>query len=165
MSGGGLTWNLVKRANASGSGTAEVWTATAPATARLSSVKITAKGSKTGYDTYLFVTSIEGSGGVGASAAVSAKSGTPTVTLTTTEAGSLVFGVGNDWDRAVSRVVGLNQISYDQWLDTSTGDTYWVQNETYPPLIPSGASVTLNDTSPTNDRWNFVAVEILAEGD
>jgi hypothetical protein len=49
----------------------------------------------------------------------------------------------------------------DQWVDTTTGDTYWVQNETFPPALPLGAAVTLNDASPTTDRWNFVGVEIL----
>jgi hypothetical protein len=50
-------------------------------------------------------------------------------------------------------------------LDFSTGDTYWVQNETYPPVISAGTTITLNDTQPTPtptiDRCNFVGVEIL----
>jgi hypothetical protein len=74
-----------------------------------------------------------------------------------------VYGVGNDWETAIARTPGLNQIIDNQWIDTRTGDTYWVQNETFPPAIPAGASVTLNDTAPTNGRWNFVAVEILAQ--
>jgi hypothetical protein len=67
------------------------------------------------------------------------------------------------WDNAIARTVGINRILDNQWLDTSTGDTYWVQNETFPPIVPVGAVVTLDDTAPTSDRWNFVAVEILID--
>jgi len=34
--------------------------------------------------------------------------------MTTTKAASLVFGVGNDWDRAVGRTLGANQTSVHQ---------------------------------------------------
>jgi Bacterial Ig domain/Lysyl oxidase len=162
VSGAGLNWKLVKRANAQ-SGTAEIWTATAPSSARLTNATVTAKQSKTGYDMSLYLIAVQGTGGIGASAAASASSGAPTVTLQTTKAGSLVYGVGNDYDGAVARTVGYNQILDNQWLDSVTGDTYWVQNQTYPPLIPVGASVTLNDTAPTKDRWNFVSIEIIAD--
>jgi Bacterial Ig domain len=162
VSGAGLSWKLVKRANAQ-SGTAEIWTATAPSSANLTNATVTAKQSKAGYDMSLYLIAIQGTGGIGASAAASASSGAPTVTLKTTKAGSLVYGVGNDYDRAVGRIVGTNQIPDNQWLDSGTGDTYWVQNQTYPPLIPAGAFVTLNDTAPTNDRWNFVSIEIIAD--
>jgi hypothetical protein len=162
VSGGGLSWTLVKRANAQ-AGTAEVWTAQSPSSARLTNARITAKQSRTGYDMNLYVIAVQGTGGIGASAAASAGSGAPTVTLTTTKAGSLIYGVGNDWDNALARVIGLNQKMDNQWLDNGTGDTYWVQNQTYPPLIPAGASMTLNDSAPTNDRWNFVAVELTAD--
>ena len=111
----------------------------------------------------LYVIAVQGTNGIGASVAASASSGAPAVTIKTTSAGSLLYGVGEDWDRAAARTVGINQILDNQWLETATGDTYWTQNQTYPPLIPAGASVILNDTSPTNDRWNFVGVEILAE--
>jgi PKD repeat protein len=160
VTGAGLTWTLVKRAN-SQFGTAEVWAATA-ATA-LSNATVTAKGAKTGYDLSLYVIAVQGTAGIGNSAAASAQSGPPSVTLQTTKAGSLIYGVGNDWSNAVARTPGANQILDNQWLDTRTGDTYWVQNETFPPFISAGASVTLNDTAPTTDRWNFVAVEILGK--
>jgi hypothetical protein len=83
----------------------------------------------------LYVIAVQGTNGIAASAAASAKTGAPSVTLTTTKAGSLIWGVGNDYDRAAARTVGTNQILDNQWLDTATGDTYWVQNQTYPPLI------------------------------
>ena len=164
VSGAGVTWTLVKRANAQ-AGTAEIWTANAPLTAPLNNATVTAKQSKTGYDVSLYVICVQGTNGIGTSVAASATSGAPTVALKTTAAGSLLYATGNDWDNAVARVAGTNQILDNPWLDPSTGDTYWTQNQTYPPLIPAGSTVILNDTAPTNDRWNFVAVEILADGD
>jgi hypothetical protein len=157
VSGAGLSWRLVKRANAQ-AGTAEIWAATA-ATA-LTSAQVTAKQTKGGYDMSLTVIAVQEAAGTGATAAASAPSGAPMVTLTTTKVASLVYGVGNDWDSATARTVGVNQLLDHQWLDTKTGDTYWVQNLTG-PTGPAGSVVTLNDTVPTTDRWNFAAVEIL----
>jgi hypothetical protein len=79
--------------------------------------------------------------------------------LTTTGAGSWVWGVGNDWDRAVARVVGAGQTKVDEYL-ASVGDTFWVQSQSAPGGA-AGSLVTLNDASPTTDRWNFAAIEIL----
>jgi len=87
---------------------------------------------------------------VGASKGASAVTGAPTASLTTTAAGSWVFAVGNDWDRAVDRTLGPNQTLVSQVTD-SAGDTYWVQSTTTPTASPS-TLVTINDTAPTNDR-------------
>jgi len=155
VSGAGLTWTLVKRANAQ-LGTAEIWQATtaAPVTGTVTSTQ--ARG---GYDQSLTVVAIQGTSGVGASATAGASSGAPTVSLTTAGAGSLVFGVGNDWDNAIARTLGANQVFQHQWVDSRIGDTYWVQNTTT-PSGPAGSVVVLNDTAPTGDRWNFAAVEV-----
>jgi hypothetical protein len=158
VSGAGLSWTLVKRANAQ-FGTAEVWTALAPNA--LTNANVTASQSRTGYRMSLYVVAYQGVGGVGNSVAASASTGAPSVTVTASKAASLFYAVGNDWDRAVARVVGTNQILDDQWVDTTTGDTDWVQNETFPPALSLGTAVTLNDASPTTDRWNIVGVEIL----
>ncbi len=158
VSGAGLTWKLVTRADKSG-GDAEIWEAVA--TAKLTNAQVTATQSSKGYDEYLDVVSIQGTSGVGASAQASANSGAPTVTLTTTEPQSLVFGVGNDYNKAVARTPGANQVLLGQWLDTGTGDTYWSQN-TALQSGAAGSAVTLNDTSPTTDPWNLAAVEVLA---
>ena len=164
VSGAGLSWKLVQRANAQ-SGTAEVWTANAPSNAPLTNVTVTATQARSGYDMSLYVIAVQGTDGIGASVAASASRGAPTLTVKTTAAGSLLYAVGEDWSRAAGRTVGTNQILDNQWLDTATGDTYWTQNQTYPPLIPAGATVILNNTAPTSDRWNFVGIEILAEQD
>jgi hypothetical protein len=158
VTGAGLTWSLVSRANAS-AGDAEIWQATAAST--LSGVKVTATSSIKGYRMYLNVIAVQGTGGVGASAKASAATGAPQLSLVTTQPQSLVFGVGNDWDNATARTPGANQLLLNQWLDTSTGDTYWTQQYTA-QTGPAGSTVTLNDTAPTTDRWNFATVEVLA---
>ena len=102
----------------------------------------------------------EDSSGVGASQTANVATGAPTVSLTTTSSDSLVYGVGDDWDTAKARTVGTGQGIVDQWVDTGSGDTFWVQGQTN--AVPNvGSAVVLNDTAPTTDRWNMTAVEIL----
>jgi hypothetical protein len=158
VTGAGLTWKLLKRANAA-PGDAEVWSATA--SAPLSNATVTATASKAGFHMFLNVIGISGTAGTGAVASGSALNGAPSVSLVTTQPQSLVFAVGNDWSRAVTHVPGTNQVIENQLLDTTTGDTYWTQN-TSVQSGAAGSTVVMNDTSPTNDYWNLVAVEILS---
>ena len=158
VSGAGLTWSLKQRSNTQ-LGTSEIWTATAPAT--LVNASVTATQAAGGFDQSLTVVAFRGAGGTGAAAAGGAASGAPSVSLTTTRAGSLVYGVGNDWDTAVARVVGTNQTIVHQWVDSGVGDTFWVQALSA-PVAAAGAIATMNDTSPTADQWNLAAIEILA---
>lgn len=95
----------------------------------------------------------------GSTAAASAFTGAPSVSLTTTRAGSWVWGVGNDWDRATARTVGVNQTKVDEFL-ASVGDTMWVQRQTSATPI-SGTRVPLINTAPTTDSWNLAAIEVL----
>ena len=155
VSGAGLTWTLVVRAS-SQLGTSEIWQATAASPVTGS---VTSTPTRKGYDQSLTVVAIQASAGVGASAAAGAGSGAPTASLVTTEAGSLAFGVGNDWDNAVARTLGANQVVQHQWVDARVGDTFWVQR-ILGSTGPAGSVVTLNDTAPTDDRWNFAAVEV-----
>jgi hypothetical protein len=157
ISGAGLTWRLVQRVNARG-GASEIWTATA-ATA-LANVTVTSTQAQAGFSQTLTVVAFRNARGVGASASANAASGAPTVSVTTTAAGSLVYGAGNDYDRAVSRTAGSGQAIVHQWLDTVSGDSYWVQ-DWVTPNTTAGSVVTVNDTAPTNDRWNLAAVEIV----
>ncbi len=167
ITGGGLTWVLVKRSNVQ-SGTAEIWRAFAANP--LSNVKVTATLSQsvqssitvmsfTGVDT----TGSNGSGAVGTSVATNARSGAPTASLVTTRNNSWVFGVGNDYDNAIVRTPGASQSLVHQDL-TSAGDTYWVQRQTAPTPV-AGTSVTINDTAPTGDRYNLAIVEVLPSTD
>src|SRR4029077_17014649 len=89
-----------------------------------------------------------------------APTGAPDIPLPGVIAGDWVFAVGNDWDRAVARVAVSGQVLVHQKVDSAVGDTYWVQSTTAPS--PANALVDIHDTSPTNDRWNYAAVEIVA---
>ena len=157
VTGGGVTWTLVKRANAQ-PGDSEVWVANAPNVLTSATVKSTL--AKTGYSQSLTVIAMEGVKGAGAAVAGSAATGAPSVNLTTTGGTSLVFAVGNDWDRAVARTLPANWVTLDQWVNTSVGDTYWTQY-TNNPTGAAGSVITVNDTAPTNDHWNLVAVELV----
>ncbi len=160
VTGAGLTWTLVKRANGQ-SGDAEVWQATARSV--LSSAAVTSTESAKGFGQSLTVIAMEGVSGVGASVAGSAASGAPNVSLTTTAATSLVFAVGHDWDNAIARGLPNGWVLLDQWLNTGAGDTFWSQY-TNTPTGPAGSVVTVNDTAPTSDQWNLVAVELKNAG-
>jgi hypothetical protein len=161
VSGGGLTWKLASRANAS-PGDAEVWEAMATTATTISS--ITATLTAAGYDESLSVVAMEAADGFGATAHASGSSGAPHLTLKTEAATSLVFAAGNDWDHAVSRKLPVGWVMLDQWLNTDTGDTYWSQY-TNQPTGKAGTSVSVGDTAPTNDHWNLAAVELVNSGD
>jgi chitodextrinase len=159
VTGGGLTWRLRRRANTQ-AGTAEIWSTNAPST--LTNASVTATRGSGSYVGSITVVSFTGADLAvdGATAAASASSGAPSVSLTTTRASSWVWGVGNDWDKATARTVGPNQTLVDQFLP-SVGDTLWVQRQN--AATPFAATpVTLNDTAPTADRWNFAAIEVLS---
>jgi hypothetical protein len=160
VSGAGLTWHLVTRAN-SQFGDAEIWWATAPTA--LAGATVTSTPALSGYDQSLSVIAVQMSKGIGASIAGGAASGGPTVSLTTTEAGSLVFAVGHDWDNAIERTLGSNQVMLHQFLDARAGDTSWSQY-TSQVTGPAGTVVMLNDTAPTSDRWDMAAVELRGDG-
>src|SRR5207237_296041 len=98
--------------------------------------------------------------GIGTSAGGNALSGAPTVSVTTTRPQSLVYGVGNDFDRTVARTMAAGQSLMHQYLGPA--DSHWVQTLTAGAVAATGTTVQLKDTGPTNDRWNFAAVEILA---
>lgn len=156
VTGAGLTWSLVKRANSKG-GTSEIWTA--QASGALTNATITSTPKTTGYDQSLTVLAFTGASGIGASASAGKNTGAPTVALTTTQPGSWVFGVGNDDTGATARTVGANQALLNQWIDTNHGKTFWVQNQ-LATTPNAGTVITINDTAPTTHVWNLAAVEI-----
>jgi hypothetical protein len=158
VSGAGLTWTLVRRTNTQ-SGSAEVWQALAPTP--LANASVQSVLSRSGYHQSLTLVVLSGASGIGASAGASAGAGAPTAQITTTRAGSWIFGVGNDYDSAIARTLGPGQTMVHQWVETTLGDTYWVQRATS-PAGAVGSVVTVNDTAPTVDRWNLTAVEVLA---
>jgi beta-lactam-binding protein with PASTA domain len=156
IAGAGLTWTRVQRA-ATQFGVAEIWTARASAV--LTNVTVSSTQSSTGVHQSLTVIAFTGVGGVGASSAGGASTGAPAASLTTTAAGSVVYAVGNDWDRAVARTLAAGQTKVHEFVDTAVGDTFWV--EAAAGTIPAaGASVTLGATAPTSDQWNLAIVEL-----
>jgi hypothetical protein len=159
VSGGGLTWALVKRTNAQ-SGSAEIWGAFA--TNKLTGITVSATLSQSIISsiTVMSFAGVNPNGAIGAVGSNNATTGAPTASLVTTGNNSLVLGVGNDYDNAIARTVGTGQTLIHQDL-TSAGDTYWVQMKS--SAIPaSGTTVTINDTAPTQDRFNLSIVEVLA---
>jgi hypothetical protein len=164
VSGGGLTWVLVQRTNVQ-RGTAEIWRAFAASPLQGASVTATLSQSVVSSLTVMSFSGVDtsgtnGSGAIGNKGTGNANPGVPSATLTTTRNGSLVVGVGNDWDNAVARTPGPGQTLVHQDL-ASVGDTYWVQMPSN--VIPSsGTSVAVNDTAPTRDRFNLSILEVLA---
>jgi Bacterial Ig domain/Lysyl oxidase len=159
--GAGLKWRLVKRANAS-AGDSEIWTARAPRI--FDAARITATFADSRFDTSLTVIAMEGVNGVGTAAGASGLTGAPQVKLKTRSATSLVFAAGNDWDRAVPRILPAGWVSLNQWLDDHAGNTFWSQY-TNQPTGHAGTVVNVRAASPANDRWNLVAVELVGSGD
>jgi hypothetical protein len=164
VSGGGLTWTLVARENKALGG-AEVWVARA--SGALSEAPITARITKTrpgsptwhGYDETITVAAFKNSPGLGAVAKFSSKKGAATGTLTTTEANSWVWAVGDDWLASIPRTVPAGQTLWHQAFD-SVGDTYWVQS-TEGLTKEAGTPVTINDPAPTKDPFDLILVEVL----
>ncbi|MGZ4727253.1 MAG: hypothetical protein ACXWB2_06005, partial [Acidimicrobiales bacterium] len=97
--GGGVTWRLRQRTNAR-AGTAEVWTAVAPSVVTNATVRATHAGSFVGSITIATFIGADTTTD-GAIGTANGATGAPSGSLTTTRAGSWVWGVGNDWDRAV----------------------------------------------------------------
>jgi len=162
VSGGGLTWTLVARANGR-SGSSEIWRAFSTGTLSGQAITATLSQSVGASLTVLSFTGVDPTGtngvnAIGATATASARSGAPTASVVTTRNNSLVVGVGNDYDNAVARTLGSGQKLVHQFL-TPAGDTYWVQMSS--AVTPTaGSTVTINDTAPTGDQYNLAIAEV-----
>ena len=117
-----------------------------------------------GYDQQLTVIAVQESLGAGASAAAGGASGLPEVSLTTDEAGTLVYAVGADSSSATARKLASNQVLLAEDLDATGNNTFWSQYQGA-TTGPAGEVVTLGDTAPSGDHWNMAAVEIHGDGD
>jgi hypothetical protein len=157
VTGAGLSWTLLKRSNAQ-AGTSEIWAA--KATDYLNGVSVTSQPGSGSFDGSLTVVAFRNAAGPGVVGQSSAPTGAPDVFIPGVTAGNWVFAVGNDWDRAVARTPSAGQVLVHQFLDTRTGDTFWVQSTSAPST--ANALVDIHDTAPTNDRWNYAAVEVVA---
>jgi Domain of unknown function (DUF4082)/Fibronectin type III domain/Bacterial Ig domain len=156
VTGAGLTWTLAKRSNGQ-SGDAEIWWARASGT--VTSQTVVATPSAAGFHGSLTVVAFARAAGIGAVAAASAATGAPDLPVANTGAGSWVYAVGNDWDNATARTVAGGQVIVHQRVDTSGGDTFWVQSTTAPNA--AAGTVDIHDSAPTSDRWNYAGIEVL----
>ncbi len=158
VTGGGLNWTLVRRTNAQ-FGTAEIWRAFA--TTPLSHTTVTAALSQNipASITLVAFADVNIATPVGAVGGGSSATGAPTASLITQSADSWVFGVGTDWDHAVARSLGPNQVMVHQNLDPNDYTT-WVQRQNA-TIQPAGTVVTINNIAPVSDRWNLSIVEIM----
>jgi hypothetical protein len=157
VTGGGLTWHLVKRSS-SQAGDSEVWAARAARV--LHGVTVRATPSQDGFDGMLSVLGFQNASKVGVAAAAGATSGAPSFYVPAVQEGSWVLAGGNDWDGATARVPVASQVLRRQWVDTAAGDTFWVQS--LRRSTTTQRLVTVRDTAPTNHRWNYVGLEVVA---
>jgi hypothetical protein len=158
VTGLGLTWRLVRRAN-SQAGDAEIWTTRAPSVVRR--VRVTSTPAFGGYAQQLFVVAMSGAAGIGATGMASGPNGPPSVLLTTKGAGSYVMSVGNDWTDAIARTLSSGQTLFGGWVDSTHKNTFWEQGPPRPVRL-AGSKVVLGDTAPVTDRWNMAAMEVRA---
>lgn len=156
VSGGGLTWTKLGADNKQ-LGDAEVWSARV--TGVLTGAKITAKQNIACWDEALTVVAYKNATGTGNATTSDAPKGAPTGTLTTSQANSWVWAAGDDWLASIPRTPGPSQTVEHSATD-KVGDTYWVQS-TAAPTPAGGTPVTINDTAPTQDPYNYVLVEVL----
>jgi Domain of unknown function (DUF4082)/Fibronectin type III domain/Bacterial Ig domain len=156
VTGAGLTWTLAIRDN-SRFGDSEIWYARASGTLTAQTVKATPLAS--GFHGSLTVIAFAKAAGIGVSGGSSAASGAPDLPVVGTGTGSWVYAVGNDWDNAIARTPVSGQVIVHQRVDTTTGDTFWVQSTTVPNT--AAGTVDLHDSAPTTDQWNYVGVEVL----
>jgi len=157
VSGAGLTWELLVRSNTQ-AGTAEIWAARASGI--LSGVNVTSRPGFAGFHGSMTVIAFSNAAGTSVVGRAGAPTGPPNIYLPGVIAGDWVFAFGNDWDRATARVPASGQVLVHQRVDTGVGDTFWVQSTAAP--ASANALVEIRDTSPTNDQWNYAAVEIVA---
>ncbi|HLM86775.1 MAG TPA: Ig-like domain-containing protein [Solirubrobacteraceae bacterium] len=164
VSGGGLTWTLVGRDNTA-RGDAEIWVARAsgvltddPITAAVNEL---APGSPTGhgYDETITVVAFKNAPGIGPVATFDSTKGAASGTLTTTQAKTWVWAIGDDWLASVPRKVPGNQKLWHEATDP-VGDTYWVQS-TKGIARKAGKTVKINDPKPKTDPFDLVLVDIL----
>jgi len=131
--------------------------------ARIVDDHLRATRNASGYSGSMTILSFTGANtsSIGAVAKASATTGLPTLNITATTTGSIVLAAGNDWDGAAARTVGTGQTLVHQYLQTTTGDTYWAQKTTAASV--GGQVITINDIAPTpsTHQWNLAAIEIL----
>jgi type II secretory pathway pseudopilin PulG len=155
VSGAGLAWTRAVGTNGA-NGDAEIWTASTSSV--LKGAIVTATEGISGHDESLVVVAYDGAGGVGATNASSSAAGAPSVTLVPKMTGSVIAGVGQDWNASIARTLGANQTLVYQMPDPAHNDTRWVQSVDGTQTM--GIPTVVDDTAPTNDSYDLAAIEI-----
>jgi hypothetical protein len=157
VSGAGLSWHLVKRST-SQPGDSEIWAARTDGALHDRAIKaVPAAG---GFDGMLSVFAFRNAARVSVAAAAGATGSAPSFYLPAIQEGSWVFAAANNWDHAVAPVPVAGQVIRNQWVNAGSDDTFWVQALARPTTAQR--LVTIADTVPTGDRWNYVGVEVVA---
>ena len=163
VSGGGLAWTLVTRANLQ-FGDAEIWTADAPAALPAAAITSTLLRHRTGNDYIhlLRVVAFTGVNGIGTSNAASGQTvAIATVSITAQAAGSVIYAVGEDWTNGVARTFPVGQVQDVQMIGADL-DTFWVQRTAAP--IAAAGPIAFTATSAAQpapgDRWNLAIIEL-----
>lgn len=174
VSGAGLTWTLAGRKGKTGAtgqiaggtaqdGCVEVWwaySASALTSQTVTSTRNTGTGIGSEHSLQVEVlTGAETTWG-GAIAANAAASAAPTVTVTTTQAGSWIFGVISDWNQAGLGTAGSGVTIISEY-NPSGQITIHNLRETA-STSSSGTAVTINLTAPATEQYNMLGVEIRA---
>jgi uncharacterized membrane protein len=164
VSGGGLTWEPVSRANTQ-PGDAEIWRAFAASPLSNVSVSATLAQSAAWSITVVTFTGADasgtnGSGAIGSTGIFGGASGAPAGSVQTTRAGSWVLGVGADGSSAATIAPDSNQVVVHQYPATDVNNSYWVQRQNT-PTASVGSAVSIDDTAPTADAYNLALVEVL----
>jgi hypothetical protein len=144
---------------------AEVWVADIPATAP-GSMTVTATvpaGTNAMVAPLVLTGALPAASQTGATAGNHSNNATPTVSLTTTAAGSFVVGGVANWSNSVFPTVPAGQTVVFNGITMETVQpntaSAWVQAASSP--VASGTIVTINDTAPTNIEYAMAIAEIL----
>lgn len=120
----------------------------------------------TSNSTYKFggnVIRFSGASGIGASSKANAYSGSPSVSITTTQANSAIVVVVGDWNSALgTQTFTSNGGAGSPTLLTGypgSGFTYGVGIAYYPDAGTAGAK-TVGMSEPTGQKWAIIAVEV-----
>jgi hypothetical protein len=164
ITGGGLTWANVGRINTN-AGSTEVWRAFAPISQNFG-LTFTMSASTVSFNFVVVgivgadMTGTSGSGAIGAFNTATSTSAAPSVNVTTTRNNSWVWAAGNDSTGTVAAVAGTGQTLLRSDKDTANNCLAWLQRQTT-ATTTSGTVVTMNNTAPSTDSCNMLAVEIL----
>ncbi|UAJ79188.1 hypothetical protein IT072_18600 [Leifsonia sp. ZF2019] len=169
ISGGGLTWTLIKRANGQ-RGTSEVWATTAPASLSNASISAQRSNSDDDYHQTLTVIAYRNASGVGASTGAGDPGTDPNLSLTTTAANSLVLTGGivaypellNVTSNGHSLLLDSQDVT-DQVHSSLYGSEYWVSATN--TQLPNATTVAFTTANGNGAPWNGVSVEIKAKSD